>query len=265
MITHGSENTAAPLARYSVRRPGVSLRATGGATGPEASAKLLSRTSGLNNPVNQSPDSTADPSRTNHRSLTLLGKMRIGVSASLLAALVILSGETAALLPGLLEHRLAVVGIAGAVGVALWILGYFRAGVQECEESPFQFLATPRYWSVMIVLLALVFYVRTNEPEKIAAREAHAGNASAPPRIARPMPKLKLQGITFQAGAATALINRRIYEVGHHIEEAEVAAIGPDSVTIVLDGQTNILRLDAGLIAFGQTAAERKGPQAKTR
>jgi hypothetical protein len=54
---------------------------------------------------------------------------------------------------------------------------------------------------------------------------------------------LKLQGIFYTRKNPSAVINGKIRAVGDRIGEAQLIAIGPESVTVVVAGKTNDLTL----------------------
>jgi len=67
--------------------------------------------------------------------------------------------------------------------------------------------------------------------------------AAEPPPVPPAPPPLKLQGIFYTRKNPSAVINGKIRTVGDRIGEAQLVAIGPESVTVVVAGKTNELTL----------------------
>jgi hypothetical protein len=67
--------------------------------------------------------------------------------------------------------------------------------------------------------------------------------AAEPPPVPPAPPPLKLQGIFYTRKNPSAVINGKIRTVGDRIGEAQLLAIGPESVSVVVAGKTNELTL----------------------
>jgi hypothetical protein len=78
-----------------------------------------------------------------------------------------------------------------------------------------------------------------------ASTTAGASNAtSSPPAVVLPPPPaFKLQGIFYRANNPSAMINARTVFVGDTIDRATVKSIDRQSVTLVQDGETQVLTL----------------------
>jgi hypothetical protein len=82
---------------------------------------------------------------------------------------------------------------------------------------------------------------------------ASAATSPAPPTIApgpvaqpagpRPFPELKLQGIYYRLRDPSVMINGQTLEIGDLVEDARVIRIERKEVTLELDGQQKVLRL----------------------
>jgi hypothetical protein len=88
-------------------------------------------------------------------------------------------------------------------------------------------------------------------PAPAAAQFSAAPNNASPPPAADPVPgpkasfpALKLQGIFFRLVNPTVLINGRTLRMGDRIAEAKIVAIKRQSVTLVFEGQTNVLTME---------------------
>jgi len=76
------------------------------------------------------------------------------------------------------------------------------------------------------------------------ASAAVAANTPPPtPAGPRPFPELKLQGIYYRLTDPSVMINGKALEIGDLIEEARVIKIERKEVTLELDGQQKVLRL----------------------
>lgn len=77
------------------------------------------------------------------------------------------------------------------------------------------------------------------------APTASARSETNHPTLTEPaIPPLKLQGIVFNPGRPSALINGRVIFVGDRVREYRVFAIRRDDVLLVGAGRTNLLSLD---------------------
>jgi hypothetical protein len=74
-------------------------------------------------------------------------------------------------------------------------------------------------------------------PAMSLAAAAAAAPATPPP------PAFRLQGITFSASAPSALINGRTVFVGDEVDGAMVTRIDQRSVTLAVEGRTQVLRM----------------------
>lgn len=63
------------------------------------------------------------------------------------------------------------------------------------------------------------------------------------PAAPRPFPELKLQGIYYRLNNPSVMINGQTLEIGDIVEGARVIKIERKDVTLELDGQTKVLRL----------------------
>lgn len=113
----------------------------------------------------------------------------------------------------------------------------------------------------MLVLMAALLFVFTQLPAGTAG-DPGARQVSVPPApVTAPavFPPLRLQGIVKLSGETLALINGKTYAVGERVDDVRIVAIHGETVTVSLDGKTNVLRIVQGLtIAPPQT-----GPRGK--
>jgi hypothetical protein len=85
---------------------------------------------------------------------------------------------------------------------------------------------------------------KANEPASASVHEAASANETiATVEAAKPVP-LKLQAITFNPARPSAIVSGKTVFVGDRFREFRVLKIGVDSVTLVNETQTNLLRLD---------------------
>jgi hypothetical protein len=78
----------------------------------------------------------------------------------------------------------------------------------------------------------------------VAAASTGTNVAIAPPSEAPKPPPLTLQGIVFNPRRPSVVINGKTLFVGDRIGQFRVAAIKPDSATLIGSGRTNLLSLD---------------------
>lgn len=76
-------------------------------------------------------------------------------------------------------------------------------------------------------------------PSTAAPTTVSAGTTAGP----RPFPELKLQGIYYRLNNPSVMINGHTLEIGDLVDGAKVIQIERKSVTLELDGQQKILRL----------------------
>jgi hypothetical protein len=174
--------------------------------------------------------------------LPLLSKLRLSVSAAILALAVLLSLIVTNHVSAVASRREEISLAALGLGVLLWIGGRFKHVADDDEESPFRFLGNLRYLAVMTLLLGLLFFVIThrNEPPARPVPVQPAPPAPAP----REFPSLRLQGIVVQDGASQALIDNRLFKAGDTMESGvQVIEISQGNVTLSLDGQTKVLQV----------------------
>jgi hypothetical protein len=195
-------------------------------------------------PATTWPDDHSGQRPTRERvRLPLLGRLRLAVSAAIVALAVMGSLVVAGHVPGLAARRELVLLGCILLGVGLWIAGAFKHVADDDEESPFRFLGNLRYLAVMTLLVGLLFFVLTQSPPPPPA-PAPVKAAAPPAPPPREFPPLKLQGIVLQGGASQALIDNRLLSLGDMLESGvQVVEISSNKVTVALDGQTMVLTL----------------------
>jgi hypothetical protein len=85
--------------------------------------------------------------------------------------------------------------------------------------------------------------VSTNNLAPASEKPAINAQVSAQPEPPKPAP-LTLQGIVFNPRRPSVVINGKTLFVGDRIGQFRVAAIRPDSATLVASGRTNLLSME---------------------
>jgi hypothetical protein len=191
-------------------------------------------------------------------------RARVGFSIALLATIAI-GGTAAFTRVPFLRHNLDLFAIGACiVGVLGWMKGGFSqvkapeaihisepkpsweaepAAPGAPGEHPLDFLASLRYWGIMLMVVTATVYffsVRHVEPPKPIPKRIVF---SPPPKAPVAFPPLKLQGLVVSGDMSSALINGQVLRPGDGIGNVRLVAIWPDRVEVELDGQTNVLSL----------------------
>jgi hypothetical protein len=120
------------------------------------------------------------------------------------------------------------------------------------DTGPF-FLFTPVYWGAMLVTFGIIviFIVPNYSAKKVSARTntkvVEKAKLAVPPPSTNTEPKpatveppkfpaLKVQGIIYRPGNASAVVNGKARFVGDYVDEAEVVDIERQSVTVQIRG-----------------------------
>ena len=110
-----------------------------------------------------------------------------------------------------------------------------KPAIAQTTTGPSASTATPPA-SVVGVLRAMT----NSTPAATTNATSHTTVAATEPPAP---PPLKLQGIFYTRKNPSAVINGKIRAVGDRIGEAQLVAIGPESVTVIVAGKTNELVL----------------------
>jgi len=84
----------------------------------------------------------------------------------------------------------------------------------------------------------------TTQPAPTATEASATPPSPAPEPIEAPKPAFKLQGIFFRPANPSAMVNGRSVWVGSRFDGATVKTITRESLTIEVNGQTQVLTLD---------------------
>jgi len=186
-------------------------------------------------------------------------KSRLFFSLMLLCGVAVV-GEVLHQTAGVSNAQAVLMSLAvGLVGLTVWGIARFRVKPErkaapaieakdaDCpSEGPLTFFKQPQYWGGVLFLggLVLVIYIlvfaKTPPPPK------HAVQASPKPVAPTPevrFPDLTLQGVTLRGSNSSAVINGRVVQLGGRVEGVQVTEIDGESVSVVLDGQTNQIHL----------------------
>ena len=177
-----------------------------------------------------------------------VARVQIGCSLAAVSLMTIGTAEVLMHCPPLGERAGLVCGVLGALGLLIWLIGRGAAQRTEPADISLAWLTRPGYWGQLATLSAVLVYsystyrhMQTKPPMVVEAKPLPAP-AIAPTTPVK-FPDLRLQGIVFQGARSSALINGRVRYVGEEISLVQVAAIGADHVDMVMEGQTNVLRL----------------------
>lgn len=170
-------------------------------------------------------------------------KVQLGFSLAALCVMTIGLAEMVIHCALLRPHPELLCGGAGAIGFVMWFGSRLGSKGTSSSENPLTCLAEPSYWGLLLALSALLAYshsaYRRAQIKPVAKVEQT--HAAAPPQVV--FPPLKLEGIIFQGARSTALINGKVVSAGEEVGTVDIVAIQPDHVTVVFQGQTNVLHL----------------------
>jgi len=178
--------------------------------------------------------------------------MRVQIGCSLASVSLMTIGTAELLMHCLpLESRAEMVcGALGGLGLLSWLLTRGPAHSAEPADVSLAWLGKPGYWGQLLALSAVLAYSYTSyrhhqmKPPMVVAAKPLPPPAPAPVVAPVKFPALRLQGIVFQGTRSSALVNGRVLYVGDEISLVQVAAIAPDHVVMVMEGQTNVLQLE---------------------
>jgi hypothetical protein len=183
----------------------------------------------------------------------------LGISVAIIAVFCVSLAETVVGHPIFENHRLHIavaLALPGAVlAVLAWIVSVRRKAMDFDDTKTF-ILFDLRFWGPMLIVFgAITVFIRplkemkaeiasipVNAAPKPVLVETQAVSATAK----RPVifPKVRIQGIFFQASRAAAILNGESYAVGDWVGKARVKAIDRNGVLLEIAGETKLLTLN---------------------